>query len=115
MATVRGSLVTELPKVPEEGSVEDLKIKLDRREKFIDQLVSETKDNQELILAMNKRVVYLTTLLLSIKESETAKDMWEELRMVLALTVPDRLELNTKLKYAEPKEVLKFLNDEDLK
>jgi hypothetical protein len=94
---------------------DDPQKQIERRDKFIETLVDEIKDNQELILAMNKRVVYLTTLLLAINESETAKDMWEELRMVLALTVPDRLELNTKLKYAEPKEVLKFIDDEDLK
>lgn len=96
-------------------TIEDLKQKLERRDKFIEQLTSEVKDNQDLILAMNKRVVYLTTLLLAIKESETSKSQFEELLMVLAMTVPDRLELNTRLKYAEPTAVLKFLNDEDLK
>lgn len=111
----RGSLVKELPTSLLEGSIEDMQIKLDRRDAYIETLTKEAKDNNDLLVKMNTRVVYLTTLLLSINESETTKAQWEELLMVLAMTVPDRKELNDRLKFADPVAVLKYLDDQDLK
>ena len=111
----RGSFVNELPTSLVEGSVEDLKIKLERRDAYIESLTKEANDNNDLLVKMNTRVVYLTTLLLSINENETTKAQWEELLMVLAMTVPDRKELNDRLKFADPVAVLKYLDDQDLK
>lgn len=94
---------------------QELERKLKLMNEWSDRQLANDRKNQETMIKLHERVVYLTTLIVSINESETAKAQWEELLMVLQLTVPDRLELNKRLKYADANQVLTFLNDEDLK
>jgi hypothetical protein len=106
---------TEYPLQIKGHTIEDLQLKIRHRDETITKLIDESIANRDLIRDMNKRVVYLTTLLLSINESQTTKTQWEELLMVLKLTVPDRHELNSKLNDKSPQEILMFLDEEDLK
>jgi hypothetical protein len=100
---------------PNETREQQLEKQLKLMTEWSDRQMVTDRKNQETMIKLHERVVYLTTLLIAINESETTKSQWDELLMVLQLTVPDRHEINRKLKYADANQVLSFLSDEDLK